>query len=183
MCDSWNHLQWPLLDSPFRIGSSGAARTLYGRRFRSFVALWAEDFDTPLLTANRCNDLPGHVSIWAPISSSFSSVKTKRLRSFFLSSTEPVFLNFSTILYTVLLHGTFVSGYFLQNFRRHICHDAYFRKVLQMNTLCSTENTMSHTHYQLFSVTHKTWLSAFPLFQLRHHAGCVGCSNAARGRD
>jgi hypothetical protein len=72
-------------------------------------------------------------------------VKRKSFGFYFCPALNLSIRNFSTIPYTALLHGTVDLAYFLQTFRRHFFQNAYFTKVLQINT----EN-ISHTHWPLY---------------------------------
>ena len=61
-------------------------------------------------------------------------VKRKSFGFYFCPALNLSIRNFSTIPYTALLHGTVDLAYFLQTFRRHFFQNAYFTKVLQINT-------------------------------------------------
>jgi hypothetical protein len=65
--------------------------------------------------------------------------------TFLLSRTETVIKKISTLLHTVVLHGSVEVGHFFTKIMATIFQEAYFAEVLQMETLCPTE-TISHTH-------------------------------------
>lgn len=66
--ESWNHLHYQLLASLSARKSNCMAVILCGCSLESFVALWAEDFDTPGWTAIWCKDFLElvcvHTSVW-----------------------------------------------------------------------------------------------------------------------
>jgi hypothetical protein len=62
----------------------------------------------------------------------------------FLSSADSAECIFVTILWISALHGTVLSGYFLQNFIRYFFHEKRDTTVACMNNVCSTQCFMFH---------------------------------------
>jgi hypothetical protein len=122
MTDCRNQLQkWTLL-----AGSRGfkpwIAVVLYGLSFSDYVAVLALDFDTPVSWTRRFSDFLGVCTSLTPMSSSFSSVSTRRLCFCFMSIKSPVDLSLFTKLWIVCLLENLSS----RNFRRHFLADPYF---------------------------------------------------------
>jgi hypothetical protein len=110
----------------------------YGFKWSSFVAMCTDDFETPVSWDNCFKDIFGHASKRAPMSSSVSSERTRRVLFRFLSITEPVVRNFATRRCIVDFEGTETPGNRARNLLRHFLYDLFFIYVSTINTLCIT---------------------------------------------
>lgn len=149
--DFWNHVQYHLLASKAG-GKSCWTLLLYMCCFKSFVAQWTENFDTPLWRASQDKDFSGvclilstsimqFLSYWNTVFSYFHFVQH------WTSHSEH--LHYS-VYCSLTWH--FWYGFFLQNFWQHFFNDI-LEKVLQMNTLCLIE----YISYTLITYSIHDW--------------------------
>ena len=112
---SWNHLHYLHLSSQPRMKEFFTNVTVYGRLYESFVAACAENFNSPLWTAERNKGFSSLLAFkcqYFPIS--LQSKYNALLFSF--SSTERVLRNISTHLHNVISHRAVGAGCSVLNF-------------------------------------------------------------------
>jgi hypothetical protein len=129
--------------------SSGKSRCtvliLCGRSYKSFIALFVEDFDT------RSEYVIGAAILWGllPFERQKCSVSLWLKHGVFavysFAMLNLSYANFPVCCIWLFDTASLTKDFFLQNFQLHLFHAAYFAKASQMNTLCSTAN-IPHTH-------------------------------------
>jgi hypothetical protein len=140
--NSWNHLQCQLLTSPHWGKSFCVTLVLYGLSFKSSVAVWTEELDTTLWTANWQNWIPlfeqptGKKDFLVLV-----SFQVPNFCIFILYSTEPLVWN-ASLFCVSFLYMSFVERFYSQNLQWlfsviHFKIIAYISIVSGLHYICS----------------------------------------------